>query len=72
MLLASHRCSRSVIPETRRDFWLAKLQGNRTRDERKVRQLMAAGWIVVTVWECELVSPTLLAQSLKDLPHKNI
>lgn len=67
-----HGCSRTTIPETRRDFWLAKLESNRARDKRKEEQLRAAGWNVVTVWECELDTPGVLAERLKVLLPKNI
>ncbi|PWG74760.1 very short patch repair endonuclease, partial [Enterococcus hirae] len=40
-------------PETR-DFWRAKLEGNRVRDQESERRLREAGWRVLVVWECEL------------------
>lgn len=67
-----HGCSRTVIPETRREFWLAKLQNNRARDSRKEAQLRAAGWHVLTVWECELDAPGVLALRLRKLLPRNI
>jgi len=32
--------------------WRAKLEGNARRDRRSARKLRAAGWRVLTVWEC--------------------
>ena len=51
-----HRCPHCTpaMPKSHSDFWKAKFQRNQERDARKVRQLQAAGWRVVTVWECEL------------------
>jgi len=48
-------CWRSRLPKSRQDFWEAKLAGNVTRDEKVVQALRAAGWDVLTVWECETV-----------------
>ena len=50
-----HTCKRgSRIPKTRRDYWTAKITGNRTRDRRTRRRLRRLGWHVFTVWECQL------------------
>src|SRR5262249_22357914 len=43
-----------VFPRTRREFWLAKLQVNVERDQRQLRNLAAAGWTAVRVWEHEV------------------
>ena len=40
-------------PRTRHEYWLPKIAGNRSRDERHRDELAAAGWKVMTVWECE-------------------
>jgi DNA mismatch endonuclease (patch repair protein) len=49
-----HHCARGTPPATRRDFWLPKLEKNKLRDARQVKELRALGWRVLTVWECEL------------------
>ncbi len=46
-------CLRSQVPKTRRDFWLAKLDGNVRRDRRNQAALRDQGWGVLVVWECE-------------------
>jgi DNA mismatch endonuclease (patch repair protein) len=53
-----HRCPHCTppSPKSHSEFWSAKFQRNQERDARKQRQLEAAGWSVVTVWECELRS----------------
>jgi DNA mismatch endonuclease (patch repair protein) len=33
---------------------MEKIQSNRERDERDEAKLLAAGWRVLTVWECAL------------------
>ncbi|HRH69131.1 MAG TPA: very short patch repair endonuclease [Flavobacteriales bacterium] len=41
-------------PKTNRTFWREKLDRNKARDRRKVRELRKAGWRVTTIWECRL------------------
>jgi DNA mismatch endonuclease (patch repair protein) len=45
------RCAKSTLPAINRAWWVAKLRRNRARDRRNIR---AAGWRVIVVWECEL------------------
>lgn len=49
-----HDCNLFRMPGTRTDWWRAKLEGNRTNDERAVEALLEAGWRVAVVWECAL------------------
>jgi len=46
--------TRAKIPATRREWWLAKIEGNKARDRRQNRLLRKAGWTVVRIWEHEL------------------
>ena len=48
-------CKLARLPKSRMDFWLPKLEGNRERDIRNIRELEATGWQVLVVWECEIV-----------------
>ncbi len=47
-------CHLAKVPARNREFWIAKLAGNRARDAAKVCALEALGFNVVTVWQCEL------------------
>ncbi|MFO0406766.1 MAG: very short patch repair endonuclease [Labrys sp. (in: a-proteobacteria)] len=47
-------CRNATTPGSRSDFWTAKFEGTVARDKTKAAQLEAAGWQVITVWECEL------------------
>lgn len=47
-------CRNATTPSTRREFWQEKFDGNVGRDARNRSDLEAAGWTVLTVWECEL------------------
>jgi DNA mismatch endonuclease (patch repair protein) len=58
-------CGRGKVPASNRDFWADKLRRNVERDVKKVAALRALGFDVLTVWECELETPQLLASRLK-------
>jgi DNA mismatch endonuclease (patch repair protein) len=49
-----HGCHLFKVPTTRTEFWMAKIQANRDRDDRDEARLLAAGWRILTVWECAL------------------
>ena len=57
-------CSNSVLPKTRPEFWLAKLNGNVERDTRNDSALKDLGWKVLTVWECEVDNEMRLSKKL--------
>lgn len=47
-------CRYATTPSTRTSFWTDKFAATVERDARKAGELTAAGWRVITVWECEL------------------
>jgi DNA mismatch endonuclease (patch repair protein) len=51
-------CRRSKLPSTRTEFWQAKIERNKARDETARRALSDLGYRLVTLWECELNSAT--------------
>ena len=51
-----HDCGRCRIPQARRKYWVAKLEGNRRRDAASDRRLRQAGWSVMVVWECQTLA----------------
>lgn len=49
-----HNCQHGTIAARRNaDYWTAKIEGNRRRDQRKNRELRRLGWHVEVIWECE-------------------
>lgn len=65
-----HRCPhcKPSEPIANRDFWVAKFAANEARDTRNRIELEAAGWAVVTIWECELRQPAATtSRSLEQL-----
>lgn len=49
-------CPHFRLPKSRSAWWKRKIQGNKARDLRHENDLRAAGWHVVTIWECALKS----------------
>jgi DNA mismatch endonuclease (patch repair protein) len=56
-----HDCRKGREPESRPEYWGPKLRANRERDIAKAEQLVAHGWEVLTVWQCETVGQGALA-----------
>lgn len=49
-----HGCKLSTIPTTRREYWITKLERNKSRDEEVQLKLRNEGWSIIVLWECEL------------------
>lgn len=47
-------CKYFVVPKTRTDFWLNKINRNQERDKEVKKQLAKMGLHSITIWECEL------------------
>lgn len=48
-----HGCAKGRLPKSRLSFWTDKIERNRKRDAESARALRAAGWRVLTIWQCE-------------------
>lgn len=61
-----HRCPHCnlPLPKSHTEFWREKFERNVARDEEKTRALEALGWIVITIWECELKNPEAVKRRL--------
>lgn len=40
--------------QTRRDFWISKIQKNKERDKEVNEQLTHEGWLVLRYWESQI------------------
>jgi DNA mismatch endonuclease (patch repair protein) len=60
-------CSKATMPKRNAEFWREKFDGNRLRDARKVDELLASGYRVVVVWQCETDNPAAVRKRLSDL-----
>ena len=47
-------CKYYVVPKTRTEWWLKKIEGNKANDMKAMKALKKDGWKVITIWECEL------------------
>lgn len=56
-----HDCPRGArTPKDNADYWRRKIDRNRARDAQAAADLAAAGWRVLTLWECEIKDPARL------------
>jgi len=59
-----HGCRKCVDGRRRvksnASYWVEKVSLNRKRDRRNVRELHKLGWATLTIWECEMGSPSRL------------
>jgi DNA mismatch endonuclease (patch repair protein) len=60
----AHGCRIGRPPKSRPEFWLPKLQKNRSKDARNLRALRGLGWQVLTVWQCQTKSQGRLEAKL--------
>ena len=68
---AHEGCPRHTVPRRNREFWEEKFRANRARDARVVDELRERGFVVVTVWECELDQVDALERRLRrELPAR--
>jgi len=47
-------CPRATLPKRNREFWAEKIASNQARDKAKEAALVKLGFVVATVWECEI------------------
>lgn len=60
-------CARTTVPATRTEFWLRKFDENKNRDQRVAGALLALGWTVAVVWECETYDQHHMEQRLRTI-----
>ena len=53
-----HNC-RNVVPQNNASYWANKVLRTQQRDKLVSESLLAKGWTVVRIWECELCSEEL-------------
>lgn len=63
---AHEGCATFRMPKSRTEFWEEKFARNKERDARLEQAARAAGWDVLTLWECELKDEPLLIDKLVD------
>jgi DNA mismatch endonuclease (patch repair protein) len=63
-------CKNSTRPKSNKEYWDNKLNANVRRDNVNKLKLMALGWSVLIIWECEAGNPEILASTLKNYFNK--
>lgn len=59
------RCRHARMPKSRLEYWLPKLNGNKTRDRRSAAALRRLGWQSLVIWECKISTLDRLRARLK-------
>jgi DNA mismatch endonuclease (patch repair protein) len=59
-------CKYFVLPKTRTEWWLTKIERNKQLDGENLLKLKSDGWKVFTIFECQLKS-NLRAKTLETL-----
>ncbi|PZR26411.1 MAG: very short patch repair endonuclease [Citrobacter freundii] len=63
-------CRFFVIPKTRTEWWMAKINRNREKDITSKELIQNTGWKVIVLWECDLKSKqkeTVLDNLIKEI-----
>jgi len=62
-------CKYFVVPKTRTDWWLEKINRNVANDATNFKRLKESDWNIITIWECEL-KPKKIENTLRNLTTK--
>jgi DNA mismatch endonuclease (patch repair protein) len=73
-------CRYAYTPKTNTEFWVDKFASNSQRDKINAEKLIALGWNLITVWECEIrhkykrditsLIDKVETEIFRDYPHK--
>ena len=59
-------------PETRKEFWMKKIQSNVDRDNKVNTQLKDEGWIVMRFWEHDVrKNPDVIVKKISEMTEKS-
>lgn len=62
-------CKYFVVPKTRTDWWMEKINQTKANDKKNIEMLTKAGWKVLQIYECTL-KPKNIQITLQDLIYK--
>lgn len=57
-------CAKASNPKSRESFWAKKFEANVMRDKAAADALLAKGWSVHSIWECETRDAEALSRSI--------
>jgi len=58
-------CKRAKLPKTNKSFWKEKIDTNKKRDRKVIRELRKQRWHIMTVWQCRLRNPERVKKRLE-------
>jgi len=62
-------CKYYVVPKTRTEWWLNKINTNKANDDKAIKALKKEGWKIIIIWECNL-KPAKIEKTLASLLKK--
>jgi DNA mismatch endonuclease (patch repair protein) len=62
-------CKYFIVPKTRTEWWLNKINSNIANDVKTVKALKKESWKIINLWECDL-KPAKLERTLSILLKK--
>jgi DNA mismatch endonuclease, patch repair protein len=60
-------CKASKLPETRKNFWKTKINGNIIRDKKNIKELKKLGYTVMIIWQCSLKNKRVKEKTLNKI-----
>jgi DNA mismatch endonuclease (patch repair protein) len=64
-----NNCKYFVVPKTRTEWWLNKINTNKANDTKAVKALKKDGWKIILIWECKLKTHSV-NKTLAKLPDE--
>jgi DNA mismatch endonuclease (patch repair protein) len=61
----SHNCKVAHTPKSNLEYWVPKLERNKTRDKKNIEELEMEGWQALVIWECETSDDRSLKKRLR-------
>jgi DNA mismatch endonuclease (patch repair protein) len=62
-------CKYFVVPKTKTEWWLNKINGNIANNKKAVKELRISSWKIIILWECDL-KPGKILKTLPALIKK--
>jgi DNA mismatch endonuclease, patch repair protein len=63
-------CKAAKLPDTNTLFWKTKITSNEIRDKRNISALIKAGWTVIVVWQCQILTKAKLENAIQRILRK--
>lgn len=60
-------CKYFVIPKTRTNWWITKININTSNDLKNVKAIRKVGWKVIIIWECQIKKKSIFKKLITHL-----